>query len=427
MDAPPTWQHRRSAALDHQLTKKGRQGLRVERAADGYLYRPGQLLLGRGAVDVLRSEVGRDAVTEDEATNARFSRRGVDVQRWMVDASVGLPELHRAIDGRVRARGSHVELNHVFTGEWYYEGGPATEPQLAATLPLPQGALPAGSTAHLAVLDTGVAAPTHPFFSAMLLGQDGTDVDMLDEDSNSYLDTEAGHGTFICGVVQRVAPGLGMEQRKVLNSSGFGDDLTVALGVAETTAPVLNLSLGGYTRHDRRPRALEAALDALDPSRVVVAAAGNNGRRRQFWPAAFPRVVAVAAYDSRTGEPAAFSNYGPWVDVCAPGVDLHSSYVDGRRGPDPDDGQFTGWATWSGTSFAAPVVAAEIAHRASLSPGRTAAQVAADLLAELGALPRDGYGRRFVPRTELHLPTPGSGAVPAQAAAPAEQTAVQQP
>lgn len=413
--APQAWQQRRSQAIERRLARLGSAGLRIERAADGYLYRPGQLLLGRGAVDVLRAEAGREAVRPDDETNDRFARRGVDVQRWQVDSRIGLPELHRAIEGRARARGSSVELNHVFTGEWYYEGGPATEPALASTLPLPQGLLPTGTGPQVAVLDTGVAVPAHALFSAMLLGDDGTDVDLLDEDGNSYLDTEAGHGTFVCGLVQRVAPGLGMEQRKVLDASGFGDDLTVALGVAETTAPVLNLSLGGYTRADRRPRALEAALAALDPSRVVVAAAGNNRRRRPFWPAAFPNVVAVAAYDSATGQHAAFSNYGPWVDVCAPGVDLHSCYVQGRRGPDLDDGSFTGWATWSGTSFAAPLVAAEIAHRASRSPGRTAAEVAGELLADLGPLPRHGYGRRFQPRTDLRAAaTGGAAAVPAQ-------------
>src|SRR4051794_6372601 len=152
MDVPQVWQRRRSEALDRQVARDGAHGVRVERAADGYLYRPGQLLLGRGAVDVLRAETGRDAVRPDDETNDRFARRGVDVQRWLVDDGIGLPELHRTVEGRARARGSHVELNHVFAGEWYYEGGPATEPDLAAQLPLPQGVVPAGTHPQLAVL-----------------------------------------------------------------------------------------------------------------------------------------------------------------------------------------------------------------------------------------------------------------------------------
>ena len=65
--------------------------------------------------------------------------------------------------------------------------------------------------------------------------------------------------------------------------------------------------------------------------------------------------------------PAEWSNYGPWVDACAPGTDLVSSFFawfDGDlpriNGIDSDD--FDEWATWSGTSFAAPVVVAALAR-----------------------------------------------------------------
>jgi Subtilase family len=76
-------------------------------------------------------------------------------------------------------------------------------------------------------------------------------------------------------------------------------------------------------------------------------------------------VIGVAALGP-TG-PAEWSNYGPWVDACAPGTDLVSSFFarfDGDvppiNGIDTDD--FEQWATWSGTSFAAPVVVAALAR-----------------------------------------------------------------
>ncbi len=405
MTAPSSWQDLRRLAFQRAQAKPPlRGGVAQDDVDEGYLFRPGELLLGRGAVDELRAETQSPRVRPDDELNERLARRGVDVQRWTVPDDVKVAHLQRALEGRARARGSHVELNHVFTGEWVYLGGPANEPLQADALPVPQGISLLSQTPDLAVLDTGVADPVHALFAPALLDQQPDDVDLLDEDGNLVLDTEAGHGTFICGLVQRVAPGLALEQRKVLSSSGFGDDLSVALGVAETTAPVINLSLGGYTRRNRPPRALQEALGALDPSRVVVAAAGNNGHDRRFWPAAFERVVAVAAYDSADGSTAEFSNYGGWVDVCAPGVALHSCYVDGRRTDDPDDPAFAGWAAWSGTSFAAPLVAAEIARRAVASPGRTAREVADELLDELGAAPADGYGRRYAPATDVRLP-----------------------
>jgi subtilisin family serine protease len=64
--------------------------------------------------------------------------------------------------------------------------------------------------------------------------------------------------------------------------------------------------------------------------------------------------VAVAAHDGTTLCP--WSNTGPWVSIAAPGSDITSTYV--THGP------FTsGLAQWSGTSFAAPRVAAAIADR----------------------------------------------------------------
>ena len=177
---------------------------------------------------------------------------------------------------------------------------------------------------------------------------------------------------------------------------------------------MVNLSLGCYTDDNRPPPVLARTIRRLHHSGIVfVAAAGNNGRDpeyrgRRFWPAAMSEVIGVGAYDSLERPPAVadFSNRGRWVDVWAPGVDLVSDYVAGWAVPSPDWADpaeppttpvrgtetSTAFVHWSGTSFATPLVAAEIARRVRDNPG-DARQVAEDFLDELGFDP--AFGRIF--------------------------------
>jgi subtilisin family serine protease len=126
---------------------------------------------------------------------------------------------------------------------------------------------------------------------------------------------------------------------------------------------VVNLSAGCHTYDDRPSPVVARAIAGLGRRTVVVACAGNAATDRPFWPAALKPVIAVAALDG--DERAWFSNYGWWVDACAPGVGVVSCFVqfDGTRPRanhvDPDE--FQGYAAWSGTSFAAPAVAGTIA------------------------------------------------------------------
>ena len=393
-----TWDERRARDL-------ARAGVAVLDSDTGALYRPGELLLDPRSIDLLRSETKDARVRSDDECNHRLARAGVDLHRWLIPRDFDLPALQRTLSAQLKRLNRPeccVELNHVLTGEPFYKGGPGGEPQPCPSPAMPAAtALAAGAVPALAILDTGLPLPRPPHLVANLVADDGTDVDLLDEDENDELDTEAGHGTFIGGLVQRICGGLAVEQRTVLDSYGFGDDLTVCLGLAEETAPVVNMSLGGYTCHDHPSAALAAAVRARRHDTVVVAAAGNNGSKRPFYPAALPGVVAVAAYDSRSDSPASFSNHGDWVDVCAPGVALVSCYVDGARGVGADRVLFTGGAIWSGTSFAAPLVAAEIARRVAADASRPPRKVADDLLAELSDSGWPGFGLRFDPGVDL--------------------------
>jgi subtilisin family serine protease len=98
---------------------------------------------------------------------------------------------------------------------------------------------------------------------------------------------------------------------------------------------------------------------------VIVACAGNAGSDRPFWPAALKRVVAVAALDAKGQDRAEFSNYGWWVDACAIGDKVVSSFFKYDAHTPVGEELFDGYAAWSGTSFAAPNVAGVIAAYAA--------------------------------------------------------------
>jgi subtilisin family serine protease len=205
----------------------------------------------------------------------------------------------------------------------------------------------------------------------------GTDSSRLDEDemdtnADGSLDRQAGHGTFVAGIIRQHAPDAIIHVQGVLSSFGDGDDwdvsngITKALNRSQGQTHVINMSFGGYTDDDLPFSVLaDAVVEAQNQGAIVVAAAGNANSCRPFWPACLPGVIAVGA--THCGKRAWFSNFGPWVKACAPGVDIVSTFYEfdgpasNLAGLDPD--RYHGWATWSGTSFAAPHVTAAIADR----------------------------------------------------------------
>lgn len=248
----------------------------------------------------------------------------------------------------------------------------------------------------IAVLDTGIAADSE-------LPEERQRPDLLqhvsaapdhfehpDEDRDAHLDRAAGHGTFIAGIIELHAPGCEIIVKSVLTTLGVGyeDDIAAQLRDLENEERVdlVNLSFGGYTRHTMQPLADEIGR-LQERGVVVVAAAGNDGESREQYPAAFQGVVSVGALDAN--RPAEFSNRGPWVRACAPGVDLVSSFFRDFEGPDsasqgaPNPDRFQSWAQWSGTSFATPVVVAALAREMQRS-GCTANEAVSLLIDEPG-------------------------------------------
>jgi hypothetical protein len=220
---------------------------------------------------------------------------------------------------------------------------------------------------RVVVLDSGLAIGRNlpsmlaaGGIAASSIGQHG---DVPDANGDRWLDPIAGHGTFIAGIIERIAPGCEVDVQKVLGPQGDGTESAVVAAIdfvanADDPPAFLNLSFGGYV-WERAPMLSAAILRAQRRGIVVVASAGNDGTCRPTLPAAIPGVVSVGALGPNG--PARFSNYGDWVRASAPGVDVVSAFFAAFDGPAlPVDGhdidEFRAWARWSGTSFAAPAV-----------------------------------------------------------------------
>jgi len=238
-----------------------------------------------------------------------------------------------------------------------------------------------GEGVLVGVVDTGMRS--HPWLEGGYLA---SPADFEPFDRNELADGpehQAGHGTFITGLVLQQAQAAGVWVERALEPEGEGLASAVAeaaLTLAGRGVHVLNLSLGCYADDPGAERVMGQLVQDLrrvNPELVVVAAAGNRAHGQTggaFWPAALPGVVAVGAAErtaSGTVCWAPWSNRGPWVDLAAPGTDLLSTYLYDRRGvpattssrtgADAGPPMYRGWARWSGTSFSAAVVSGVLA------------------------------------------------------------------
>ena len=268
------------------------------------------------------------------------------------------------------------ELNIVATGR----------PPTSSVMPAPSRELPPRppnpqNHVKIGVLDSGLAGgkTNADQMRPKFLGSDKTALQRISGDgdvpseqigkypADAYLDPVAGHGTFIAGIIEQLTPGCTISIRKVFHPEGDVSVSTLApeLWLLMLTAhpDIVNLSFGGTGRSPM----LELVIDHYHGQHgvVFVGAAGNEGSCVEQYPAALPTVIGVAALGP--DGPAPFSNYGSWVDACAPGTDIVSSFFAEFNGAMPpingvDSDDFKDWATWSGTSFAAPVVVAALAR-----------------------------------------------------------------
>ena len=265
----------------------------------------------------------------------------------------------RAFPNTIASLNLH-KVGHVGVGpvQW---APPLTRPPRQRFLPLP------GHGVTIGVLDTGMWPERLDWYNGQV---EAVDVDPIG-DGGGHLSTSDGHGTFIAGIMISHAPGAEVVVHSVRALPGAYDayvsdsDLAAALlDLAHSGVDIISLSLAAHTHGHLGTCATIAAIEELrvtHPGLVIVAAAGNDSADVRVYPAALNTVIGVAAVQSDCDEPACFTNRGEWVDAAAPGVGIHSTFVEW---PNP---RFDGFAKWSGTSFATPKVAAAIAT--TRSPG----------------------------------------------------------
>jgi serine protease len=148
----------------------------------------------------------------------------------------------------------------------------------------------------------------------------------------------------------------------------------------------------------------KAINDAVAVGATVIAAAGNNASdAAESAPGGCENVITVAASDARGRLVARYSNFGPRVDILAPGGDLQRD----DNGDGLPDGILStvkgGYATYNGTTMAAAHVAAVAALLLAKEPDRTPAEV------------RERLKRSALPRSKEECPRPcGAGLLNAE-------------
>ena len=284
----------------------------------------------------------------------------------------------------------------LYSSQWHY-----FEPAGGVGLPGAWDTTIGSSGITVAVIDTGLVAhadvagravPGYDFTSDARIANDGDgrDRDASDpgdwitaaESSSGFfagcpIQNSSWHGTHVAGTVAAAtnnAVGVSgidwaskLQPVRVLGKCGgylsdIADAMRWAAGLSVPGTPlnanparVINLSLGGSGACSAT---LQSAVDSvIAAGTVVVAAAGNNaGDAGNFQPANCNGVIAVSA-TTRAGPEQAIAISGATVAISAPGSGVLSTVNTGTFGPVADT-----YATYSGTSMAAPHVTGLFAH-----------------------------------------------------------------
>ncbi|MCD8208856.1 MAG: S8 family peptidase, partial [Bacteroidales bacterium] len=233
------------------------------------------------------------------------------------------------------------------------------------------------------VVDGGVD-PSHPdLVDNLIAGGDGGSKNFV---RNNYVINAEGHGTHVGGIIAAISnngvgvAGIaggdyanGVKGVKILCSQVFDGDASASnfaegIRYGADNGAVISQNSWGY-EYENEEQAKNSSLSSIMKTGIdyftqyagcdnsgnqlsnsmmkgglVVFAAGNDGWQ-YGQPASYEGVMAVGSTDSNGGR-SYYSNYGDWVDICAPGANIYSTYYSNGHT----------YASLSGTSMACPMV-----------------------------------------------------------------------
>jgi subtilisin family serine protease len=229
---------------------------------------------------------------------------------------------------------------------------------------------PPGPGKPVTVIDSGLDL-THPEFV------NRPDTTVLNTQTTTGSDGE-GHGTAVSSVAAAPADGegvVGVYPQAVLRSWDASPSETSGISISDEVGGldaatsnargVINLSLGGTSYSFQEEEAIEAAFGQ---GSLIVASAGNEFQQNNptEYPASFNHVLTIAATNEQNS-PTDFSNENLAVDLAAPGQDIPVAV--------PLDVNPSGFDSWDGTSFSAPIVSGAAAWVWTVRPSLAVTQL----------------------------------------------------
>jgi subtilisin family serine protease len=435
---PPTIRDQVDYIIDEfkdSETAKGEYGpqgldIGVETSENGvaFMYAEGEILVRENYVERVQEILYGDQTQPAVRAPVQPLIEGVTVLQLIARRDKTKPTVIEALNDIDRQLGAgKATPNHVLTVAPEVGPCPATEPEVVDYEIEPYPSVcpgDAGAGISIYIADTGlIRYPGDPVqavpgatgpgeivtdvgtTNAWLKGVRG-DIDPRHPAPAGEIRPYVGHGTFVAGVARCLAPGADIYVANAFKIAGSTLETHLARHLDAALAhgyDLFHLSITAPTRKDLPLVSFEGWLRRLHQYKGVacVVAAGNSGSRLPTWPAAFPEVVSVGALAGDWRSRARFSNYGPWVDVYAPGRDLINAFGIGKykcytHPYKPEERKFYGMAKWSGTSFSTPIVTGLIAARMSRT-GENGLEAAAALLAEARSQAIPGVGAVLLP------------------------------
>lgn len=297
------------------------------------------------------------------------------------------------------------------------------------------------SSVIVGVIDTGVWLNHEDLSGQLVAGYDfisdvsnaldgnGIDADPNDPgDGNGPPGSSSWHGTHVAGTIAartnngsgvagvgwntRVMPlralgGEGGSSFDIIQAARYAARLSNDSGTLPAQAvDVLNLSLGGP---DSSSAEEQAFAEVRNAGVIIVAAAGNEHTGSLGYPASYSGVVSVSAVDLQGNFASTYSNFGPAIDVAAPGGELSGDfdgdgYNDGVLSTlvEEEGKTVSAYGFYEGTSMASPHVAGVIALMKAVYPGLTPAKFdsllsTGQLTSDRGSIGRDDqYGHGLI-------------------------------